>query len=245
MSRFDMTFSFAALVLMGVAIACLCKIAEYRSQAKFATECYEEMKDSCAKAERDADRKIRETEARCKAEILKTERNAEIAEKEQDRKHWREIEKMRTEHAAEIAGRDEQIQALEERIVKLSNDAVRVIARYRAQTMPDRLPPHTRTQTVRTGSAGKVVDRSCDSCGGKGKVSKKETCTACRGQGCFIRTSPGGITRVRNVYGHSYASEPRYTTVKDNCNVCKGKGWVRKSIDCARCNGVGRVPLGK
>ena len=40
---------------------------------------------------------------------------------------------MRTEHAAEIAGRDEQIRELEERIVKLSNDAVRVIARYRAQ----------------------------------------------------------------------------------------------------------------
>ena len=128
MGRFDMAFSFAALVLMGVAIACLCKIAEYRSQAKFATERYEEMKDSCAKIERDADRKIWETEAKCKAEILKTERDAEIAEKEQDRKHWREIEKTRTE----IAGRDEQIRALEERIVKLSNDAVRVIARYRA-----------------------------------------------------------------------------------------------------------------
>ncbi len=133
MGRFDMAFSFAALVLIGVAVACLCKIAEYRSQAKFATERYEEMKDSCAKTERDTDRKIRETEARCKAEILKTERDAEIAKKEQDRKHWREIEKMWTEHAAEIAGRDEQIQALEERIVKLSNDAVRVIARYRAQ----------------------------------------------------------------------------------------------------------------
>lgn len=133
MSRFDMAFSFATLVLMGVAIACLCKIAEYRSQAKFATERYEEMKDSCAKIEHDADRKIRETEANCKAEILKTKRDAEISEKEQDRKHWREIEKTRTEHAAEIAGRDKQIWALEERIVKLSNDAVRVIARYRAQ----------------------------------------------------------------------------------------------------------------
>lgn len=67
----------------------------------------------------------------------------------------------------------------------------------------------------------------------------------CGGQGHSVRTSPGGITWVRNVYGHSYTSKPRYTTVKDNCNVCKGKGWVRKSIDCARCNGVGRVPLGK
>ena len=221
MGRFDTAFSLATLVLIGVSVVCLCKTAEYRSQAKFATERYEEMKDSCAKTERDTDRKIRETEARCKAEILKTERDAEIAEKEQDRKHGREIEKMRTEHAAEIAGRDEQIRALEERIVKLSNDAVRVIARYRAQNHARcAIPPHTETQTVRTGSAGKVVDRSCDSCGGKGKISRKETCAACEGRG--------------------YS---RYTM--DKCHVCRGKCWVRKLIDCARCNGVGRVPLKK
>lgn len=246
MGRFDTAFSLAVLVLIGVSVVCLCKTAEYRSQAKFATERYEEMKDSLMKAEREAERKLRETDAEWKAKIWKTEREAELAEKEQNRKHRLEIEKTRTEHAAEIAGRDEQIRALEERIVKLSNDAVRVIARYRAQNHARQaVPPHIGTQTVRMSSAGKVVDRSCDSCGGKGKISRKETCAACRGQGLFIRTSPGGITWIRNVYGHSYAGEPRYTTVKDKCQVCGGKGWVRKSIDCARCNGVGRVPLKK
>ena len=123
MGRFDTAFSLAALVLIGVSVVCLCKTAEYRSQAKFATERYEEMKDSLTKAEREVERKLRETDAEWKAKIWKTEREAELAEKEQNRKHRLEIEKTRTEHAAEIAGRDEQIRALEERLVKLSNDA--------------------------------------------------------------------------------------------------------------------------
>lgn len=221
MGRFDTAFSLAALVLIGVSVVCLCKTAEYRSQAKFATERYEEMKDSLTKAEREAERKLRETDAEWKAKIWKTEREAELAEKEQNRKHRLEIEKTRTEHAAEIAGRDEQIRALEERIVKLSNDAVRVIAQYHAQNRARyAVPQHTGTQAVRTGSAGKVVDRSCDACDGRGKVSRKETCVVCEGRG--------------------YS---RYTM--DKCHVCRGKCWVRKSIDCARCNGVGRVPLKK
>lgn len=185
MGRFDTAFSLAALVLIGVSVVCLCKTAEYRSQAKFATERYEEMKDSLTKAEREAERKLRETDAEWKAKIWKTEREAELAEKEQNRKHRLEIEKTRTEHAAEIAGRDEQIRALEERIVKLSNDAVRVIAQYHAQNRARyAVPQHTGTQAVRTGSAGKVVDRSCDACDGRGKVSRKETCGV-RGTGLF------------------------------------------------------------
>lgn len=235
MGKFDMVFSLAALCLIGVSVTCLCKTAEYRSQAKFATERYEEMKDLYAKAERDTDRKIRETESEWKARIQKMERETEITEKDQDRKHQLEIEKMQVE----IAGRDEQIRALEERIVKLSNDAVRVIARYRAQNHARQADAaHTETQKIQMGLAGKIVDRTCSSCSGKRRVSRKETCTACKGQGVFIRTSPGGITRVNGVYG-----ERRYTIIKDKCNLCKGKGWVWKFIDCARCNGVGRVPL--
>lgn len=237
MYRFDLTFSFAALVLIGVSVVCLCKIAEYRSQTKFATERYEEIRDSFAKAERDADRKIMETEAEWKAKIRKTERDAETAEKKKELEHRLEIKKTRAELADEIARRDEQIRILEERIVKLSNDAVMVIARLRARRIAA-APPQSRSESEisHTGYAGNVVDRSCDGCGGRGRIFRKETCAACRGQGCFVRT----ITKVRDVYGES-----RYTTVKNNCNACGGKGWVKKSVECMKCNGGGRVPLRK
>ena len=69
MSRFDMVFSFAALVLIGISVICLCKTAEYRSQAKFATERYEEMKTSETKFKREADRKVLEATSEWKAKI--------------------------------------------------------------------------------------------------------------------------------------------------------------------------------
>lgn len=236
MSRFDMVFSFAALVLIGISVICLCKTAEYRSQAKFATERYEEMKEFEKTAKRETDRKVLEVTSEWKAKIQKLEREMEKAGKEKEAEHQSKVEKIKLE----ISKRDELILTLQKQMLKLSNDAVKVIAQYR-----NRRTTYGGSPTIHTGMAGNVVDRSCDSCGGKGKVSNKETCSACNGQGYFVRTNTGGITTVRGVYGISYTGTPRYTTTKDKCNVCGGRGWTRQSIDCQRCNGIGRIPLKK
>ncbi len=243
MGRFDMVFSFASLALIGISVICLCKTAEYRSQAKFATERYEEMKTSETKFKREADRKVLEATSEWKAKIQKMEREMEKTEKEMETEYRSKVEKIKleiTKRDNEITKRDELIQTLQEQMVRLSNDAVKVIAQYR-----NRRTTYGGSPTIHAGMAGNVVDRSCDSCGGKGKVSNKETCSGCKGQGYFVRTSPGGITTVRDVYGFSHTGTPRYTTTKDKCNVCGGRGWTRQSIDCPRCNGVGRIPLKK
>lgn len=236
MGRFDMVFSFAALILIGIAVICLCKTAEYRSQAKFATERYEEMKESEQTAKRETDRKVLEVTSEWKAKIQKLEREMEKAGKEKEAEHQSTVEKIKLE----ISKRDELILTLQKQMLKLSNDAVTVIAQYR-----NRRTTYGGSPTIHAGMAGNVVDRSCDSCGGKGKVLNKETCSSCKGQGYFVRTSSGGLTTVRDVYGISHTGTPRYTTTKDKCNVCGGRGWTRQFIDCQRCNGVGRIPLKK
>lgn len=236
MGRFDMVFSFAALVLIGISVVCLCKTAEYRSQAKFATERYEEMKDFETRARRETDRKVLEVTSEWKAKIQKMEREMETAGKEMETDHRSKIEKIKLE----ITKRDELILALQKQMLKLSNDAVKVIAQYR-----NRRTTYSASPTIHVGMAGNVVDRSCDSCGGRGKITNKETCAGCQGQGYFVRTSPGGITTVRDAYGFSRTGVPRYTTTRDKCNACGGRGWTRQSTDCSRCKGVGRIPLKK
>lgn len=228
MGRFDCVFSLAALGLIGISVVCLCKTAEYRTQAKFATARYEEMKTAEEKFRREAERKVVETAAEWKRKLQK-------AEREMEADCQSKVGKIQSEAAAALAQRDELIETLRKQMLKLSNDAVKVIAKYRGRRVSSAAP------AVHPYMAGSVVDRSCPHCSGSGKMTRKETCETCDGKGFFVRTNPGGVTR-HNVY---VVLSQRYSTTKDKCNVCSGRGWTNKSFDCRQCSGTGRIPLKK
>lgn len=70
------------------------------------------------------------------------------------------------------------------------------------------------------------VYAQCNTCYGRGVLTRIETCTYCQGEGSFTETVTKDCPKC---YGRGYKSE--------HCSTCSGRGVVPSSETCPGCNG--------
>lgn len=95
--------------------------------------------------------------------------------------------------------------------------------------------PHSACDSC-DGTGSKTIQEACPNCS-LGKISVKETCSQCQGQGAI--KEDGEFTNCPRCSGVLFGGNGK-VRVEKTCTQCSGKGSTRRNITCDECTGTGK-----